>query len=389
MEKDNQQNHFDNPVVALLVIAVLGLGGYVLFSNKSETSPLAENKTSNTIITTVYTKTTANVRSCASTDCKSIGTYAPNESFDLTGGPYSGMTDMFQLPDWLLLNFSDGTSGYISKTVLSDHQTTQNTQTENNSTVVTSNTSTNNTNTATKGLSEIVKEWRRDTAYVVCFWNYSNGTQYKAQSGSALSAVLNSVPTIITNKHVVYDPVSGYYANECDIRFPDDNGYYYYSKNTPNSNGSAYLPSVGNLTIDSNGNDVAFITGIGSSWTSLSSNYQQPADIPFSSHTKSNSYSCKSELSTGDPVLILGYPSYGTQMGSVLNSPAEPTATEGIISGRDGSFYTTSAKIEHGNSGGLAIDKSNDCYFGIPTWNESGSFESLGRILPVTNFLHY
>ena len=271
-----------------------------------------------------------------------------------------------------------------SQTATTSATTTDESQTSvgNNINTLTSSQTNQSVSTA-KDLSSIVKEWRGDTAYVVCFWNYSDGTQYKAQSGSALSATLNSAPTIITNKHVVFDPISGYYANECDIRFPDDNGYYYYSKNTPNSR------DVGNLTIDSNGNDVAFITGISSSWTSLSGNYSQPADIPFSDHTKDNSYACKSKLSSGDPVLILGYPSYGTQMGSVLNSPAEPTATEGIISGKDGGFYTTSAKIEHGNSGGLAIDKNNDCYFGIPTWNESGSFESLGRILPTSAFLFY
>ncbi len=164
MEKDNQKNHFDNPVVVLLVIAVLGLGGYVLFSNKSETPPTPESKTADTIITTVYTNTTANVRSCASTDCKILGTYELNYGLDLTGGPYAGITDISQLPDWLLLNFPDGTSGYISKTVLSDHKTTE-AQSTNTDTTVTAKPT---------GLPGIVKEWRKSAAYVECYWDYAN-----------------------------------------------------------------------------------------------------------------------------------------------------------------------------------------------------------------------
>jgi S1-C subfamily serine protease len=243
--------------------------------------------------------------------------------------------------------------------------------------------------TPTPNLSSIVSEWRKSTAYIVCYWNYSDGTEYKAQSGSALSATIGSVPTLITNKHVVFDPVSGYYANECDIKFPDDKGSYFYSKNTPNPSGTSYIPDMGNIKIDSNGNDVAYITEIGQSYSTLDTNDLKPATISFNERAIKNGHLfCKDKLNIGDSVVMLGYPSYGTKMSSVSISSAEPTATQGIISGVDGIFYTTSAKIEHGNSGGLAIDEKNNCYFGIPTWNESGSFESLGRILPTSTFLY-
>lgn len=232
-------------------------------------------------------------------------------------------------------------------------------------------------------LSDVAKDWRKSTAYVICFWEYSNGQQYKVVSGSGLLATFNSASTIITNKHVVVDPLYGA-ANECDVRFPDDNGYYFYSKNNPNSYGG-YYPSEGNVTVDSNDYDVAYITGIDSTWTSLP--VGTSPTISLDNRSRNNPFACTSSLSTGDPVVILGYPAIGTKMGSVLNSPAEPTVTEGIISGKDGFYYTTSAKIDHGNSGGLAIDKNNNCYFGIPTWAESGGFESLGRILPTSMFI--
>jgi hypothetical protein len=90
-------------------------------------------------------------------------------------------------------------------------------------------------------------------------------------------------------------------------------------------------------------------------------------------------------------MVILGYPVYGTGAGTYTSvfSTIEITATEGIISGMDEIYYTTSAKIDHGNSGGLAIDENNDCYIGIPTAAIEGQIESLGRILPSSSFLSY
>lgn len=86
---------------------------------------------------------------------------------------------------------------------------------------------------------------------------------------------------------------------------------------------------------------------------------------------------------TGEKVVVLGYPSIGTSSGKDL------TITEGIISGVEEGFsfsdkkhftwYVTSAKIEHGNSGGTAI-ASDGCFIGIPTWSTRGEMESQGRI---------
>jgi len=56
------------------------------------------------------------------------------------------------------------------------------------------------------------------------------------------------------------------------------------------------------------------------------------------------------------------------------------TATEGIISGFAADYYVTSAKIDHGNSGGAAIEVQRDCYLGIPTYTQT-DIESLARVL--------
>ncbi len=81
----------------------------------------------------------------------------------------------------------------------------------------------------------------------------------------------------------------------------------------------------------------------------------------------------------GDHLSVLGYPAVG---GETL------TVTDGIISGFESrnnyEFIKTSAKIDHGNSGGIAIEDSG-CVLGIPTYIETDANGSIGRILDLGN----
>ncbi len=81
----------------------------------------------------------------------------------------------------------------------------------------------------------------------------------------------------------------------------------------------------------------------------------------------------------GDHLSILGYPAIG---GETL------TVTEGIISGfefqGETRFIKSSAKLDHGNSGGVAI-KDSGCMVGIPTFVQRGQLESMGRILDLNH----
>lgn len=86
---------------------------------------------------------------------------------------------------------------------------------------------------------------------------------------------------------------------------------------------------------------------------------------------------CTVKPDIGDRVIILGYPGIGAK--------ESITATEGIISGFDEEYYTTSAKIDKGNSGGAAIDVERNCFLGIPTLVFAGRIESLARILPASS----
>ena len=64
--------------------------------------------------------------------------------------------------------------------------------------------------------------------------------------------------------------------------------------------------------------------------------------------------------------------------------------TEGIISGKERDNYFTTALIDTGSSGGLAVMKQNNqaCLFGIPTWGTIGDLTTLGIIQPFQNIFN-
>jgi len=226
-----------------------------------------------------------------------------------------------------------------------------------------------------KSTADIVSEWRKSAAYLNCVYGSLANNNWRSVSGSGLLVELNSEPTVITNRHVANNLRGD--LDYCDMKFPDQTG-------------TSYMLDPQNISYDSNGNDVAFLKMM-VKYTDVELEKKIRGDqYSVAERSQKGNYLCQEAEKIGDSVIIIGYPSYGTSVYNfTYGYPIEVTATEGIISGKDGIFYTTSAKIDSGNSGGLAIDETNDCYFGIPTWNESGNFESLGRILPASTFLHY
>jgi hypothetical protein len=192
-------------------------------------------------------------------------------------------------------------------------------------------------------LSSIIQQWRPQIAYLECDFSYS-GIIYQKNYGSGTVFIWSDGTTkILTNKHIVLDD-NGYGPSVCYSNFPTNVNVF-----------KTYIDGVGvaasrdwgllKITPDENINNV-----IGGRF-------------------------CNTKASVGDEIVILGYPGIG--------SKTDITATEGIISGYDGDYYITSAKIEHGNSGGAAILVKDNCYLGIPTGYIAGAAESLGRILDV------
>jgi len=192
-------------------------------------------------------------------------------------------------------------------------------------------------------ISSVIQYWRPRIAYIEC------SSSWRTTVGSGLTlAVSSDKYTIWTNKHVTA-PSGG---KSCKIIFPD-------SISSP-------LFSIGARINPSSDQDFAII------------------DIPKPNEYMANIINAKDPLlcfqrpSIGDQIAVLGYPAIGSQ--------ADITATEGIVSGYDGDYFITSAKVEQGNSGGAAILVKDNCYLGIPTFAQIGVIESLARVLDWHKF---
>ncbi len=198
----------------------------------------------------------------------------------------------------------------------------------------------------TYNTADIISEWRPRIAHIECSWNNASGAPYQAQSGSGIVArEKNGTSSVVTNTHVVVDEF-GVPPTLCKIQLPDYNvtttiTASQISKSAAGYDWSRIDLAAGDAHIDS------------------------LAAKPFAL--------CAETPSVGTHVVILGYPGIGSQ--------TDITATEGIISGYDGDYYITSAKVDFGNSGGAAIALQKDCYLGIPTFTKTGGLESLARIL--------
>src|SRR3989344_2452789 len=87
-----------------------------------------------------------------------------------------------------------------------------------------------------------------------------------------------------------------------------------------------------------------------------------------------NKYCKEGGIKLGESVRIYGYPS--------VSGGYALTITDGVVSSLmpDEGLIFTSAKISHGNSGGLAVD-ANGCRIGVPAMVNGDDYESLGIII--------
>jgi S1-C subfamily serine protease len=197
-------------------------------------------------------------------------------------------------------------------------------------------------------ITDIVSEWGPVIPIVVCNFRDSNGILVESYEGSAtLFESKSGKFLVVTNKHLVNNSI-GNFANDCQIQFPNDSQIF-----------TALTSDIS--TAYTNGADGALIR------------INNPDNNLKELISNSKKRFCSSMPNVGDQIVVLGYPAIGASSGV--------TATEGIISGYDGDYYVTSAKVDHGNSGGAAIDVKNNCDLGIPTYVTSGQLESLARIL--------
>lgn len=202
------------------------------------------------------------------------------------------------------------------------------------------------TEAQTYDTAKIIAEWRPRIAYISCDWKSNNGSVYQTQSGSGiLTQEKTGYPAVVTNAHVILDE-NGIPPALCRIQFPDYN--------------KTLTVSAAQLSRSANGFD----------WSRID---LDASDSYINNLASKKFLACAADPSVGTNMVILGYPGIGSQ--------TDITATEGIISGFEGDYYITSAKVERGDSGGAAIALKQDCYLGIPTFSRSGVIESLARIL--------
>jgi hypothetical protein len=199
--------------------------------------------------------------------------------------------------------------------------------------------------------ASIIKRWSPRVGAIVCNFRYTDGSVYYAQSGT-VSLITSSIDaqntrySALTNRHVIEYGANG--ATDCSVLFPGSSTIY-------------TITDPGSVAYAGGGVDAVALV--------ISNPDTYLRNLPIGN--KSNA--CQTTPDLGEEIIVLGYPGIG--------SNRTITATEGIISGIEDSHYVTSAKIEHGNSGGLAILVKDNCVLGVPTFAQTGTVESLARIL--------
>ena len=217
-------------------------------------------------------------------------------------------------------------------------------------------TSTSSTSSAID-LPAMVQEWYPSVVRVECYIREAGGDM-ALQSGSGFLTKQGGKIGVLTNKHVVVGE-AGESPKLCTVKLANNEDSYIAEDPSSETKGEVVVSD----TLD---------------WGYIRITYPN-ADFQKAA-TDKRSF-CKAKASLGAGVVIMGYPSVGSE--------SDITVTQGIISGFEDEYYITDAKIGHGNSGGIAIkaDKKSksSCLVGIPSFAIIGEVVNLGRILDIAS----
>jgi peptidoglycan hydrolase-like protein with peptidoglycan-binding domain len=182
-------------------------------------------------------------------------------------------------------------------------------------------------------------------------------------------------PSVATNAHVVLGSDGKFHG--CNVYFPNpiDGSYY----DTAYAAGQADVYNTDIASIDGqevDGLDYAVLTLTGSqpNQSGVGSPFPPQKEDGFAV-TNAECDDSDPNVEIGDPVYALGYPAIGGQ---------SVTLTNGVISGFEGDFnewLKTSATINHGSSGGIAIGANNACLYGIPSNGTETAGDNLGFLI--------
>lgn len=184
-------------------------------------------------------------------------------------------------------------------------------------------------------------------------------------SSGGSGTIVSSDGLILTNSHIIpqVGEVLSVKDDRCIVVLPDEftgqpKEIYYAEPEIIKGLSKEY--DIALLQISA-----VYIDEDGESWGSFPNVFPEFNDGP----------DCKDEyIRLGDSVRIYGYP--------VTSGGYNLTITEGIVSSfSDDGTVLTSAKIDSGNSGGLAVDQYG-CFIGIPAAVVEGDYQNLGVIIP-------
>lgn len=176
------------------------------------------------------------------------------------------------------------------------------------------------------------------------------------QGGSG--TIFTSDGTVLTNNHVIVG------ATSCEITIPD-----------PTTGQISEIYEAAPVVIPklSKKYDIATLK-IDGAYTDNNGKTWGTYPTTFTPFTTPSSCDTTQPSKLGDSVRIYGYP--------VTSGGYNLTITDGIISSfSDDGYILTSAKVDSGNSGGLAVDQ-NGCWLGIPSAVLPGNYQNLGVIIP-------
>jgi len=184
------------------------------------------------------------------------------------------------------------------------------------------------------------------------------------ESSGGSGTIINEDGLILTNSHIVPQDKTNLHVDEtgCLVVLPDP---------TSGQPKDVYLAHPIVIPDLSDKYDLAYMKIYSAYYDEDKKQYagEYPRKFPAFDDTKR----CKNEnVQLGEPVRIFGYPA--------ISGGYTLTITDGVVSSFPGDgLIVTSAKISHGNSGGLAIDKYG-CMLGVPSMVSSDEAESLGVI---------
>ncbi len=221
---------------------------------------------------------------------------------------------------------------------------------------------------------------------IICPTDETAKTSVTTANTSRGSGTLWRNQSVLTNSHVIEGAVSACSA-------------FAYTNDSIVEGGFGIDPNSG-YGVWNTLTDVALLSGSDYQFEKIKAGWIKSIDKL--NYRISDLRKCPSKIAVGSPVSIVGYPSYGKiVLDNENNVKTSRIVTNGVVSGYDTSVaepfgtlphpnYFISAKIDSGNSGGIAFSKDQNglCVLGIPTWLNVGNYETQGLIQDINNVLY-